>query len=266
VGAAEVANAITWWESDGASPPNFTEHNIDNDFPVVQSVFAIDLNGDSNVNILGAAWGSNTIAWWEKARHDVGPISIDIPDTVQQDTTFQPQATIGNFGNITEDGFLVTCKIEPGGYIRYWTLHDFLPYDTTQVTFLMDFTFESGPYTVTVYTNLDDEDPSNDTLEKVIETYDFGITEGNAIPLSFSFSLQNNPIKGTAMFALELPKTNSITLNIYDISGRLVDKLISGRMLAGYYQIPWTQTTPGVYFYKIESPWENKVGKLVVVH
>ncbi|KPJ70530.1 hypothetical protein AMJ52_09825 [candidate division TA06 bacterium DG_78] len=43
---------------------------------------------------------------------------------------------------------------------------------------------------MTVYTQLaGDENPSNDTLEKVIETYDPGVAEGSSvIPKAFTFS------------------------------------------------------------------------------
>ncbi|GAH10069.1 unnamed protein product, partial [marine sediment metagenome] len=43
---------------------------------------------------------------------DVGPISIDIPASVPEDTTFYPMATVKNFGSITIGSFPVTCEIQ----------------------------------------------------------------------------------------------------------------------------------------------------------
>ena len=92
-----------------------------------------------------------------------------------------------------------------------------------------------------------------------------GTNEATA-PRAFSFGLKNNPAKGQALFNLALPQEAFITLKLYDVSGRLIDRLISGRKAAGNYQIPWTsQATAGVYFYSFESPWRKEVGKLVLI-
>jgi hypothetical protein len=198
--------------------------------------------------------------------HDVGTVAIDIPDTISVGTTLNPHATVSNF-SINPETFSVTCTIDPGAYTST-TVSYLAPGDSTQVTFPDEFTFESGIYTVTVYTQLvGDENPVNDTLEKVIVTYDPGIAEGNSvIPTSFSFGLKNNPVKGKAMFNLALPEAVIVMLRIYDVSGRLIDTPITGRKSAGHYEIPWDcGINAGVYFYSFESPYHSEVGKLVIV-
>jgi hypothetical protein len=266
-GAAEGANAISWWENDGSSPPDFTEHNIATDFSVAQSVFAIDLNDDSNVDVLGAAWEAHTIAWWEKARHDVGPASIDIPSMVPEDTTFQPQATIGNFGNDTETSFLVTCEIEPGGYVRNRTINELPPGDSVQVTFFQEFTFESGMYTVTVYTRLSDDSPANDTLEKIVETYVPGISDNNyGRPSTFLFNAPTL-VTGRTTVELMIPEATDIDLVIYDALGRLSEILIAERLAAGDYTISTQFDLPtGIYFYKLKAgTGETLIKKFLII-
>ena len=54
---------ITWWENDGSQ--NFTEHSISETFDGARSVYATDLDGDGNMDVLGAAYYDNEIAWWE---------------------------------------------------------------------------------------------------------------------------------------------------------------------------------------------------------
>jgi hypothetical protein len=54
---------IIWWENDGSE--NFTEHIIDDDFSGASSVYATDVDGDGDVDILGAARGSDEITWWQ---------------------------------------------------------------------------------------------------------------------------------------------------------------------------------------------------------
>ncbi|KPJ73734.1 hypothetical protein AMJ52_03305, partial [candidate division TA06 bacterium DG_78] len=196
---------------------------------------------------------------------DVSTISIDIPATLPEDTTLNPQATVTNFGS-DSSSFDITCEIDPGEFTSTETVTDLAPDDSIQVIFPDEFTFESGSYTVTVYTQLaGDDHPENDTLEKVIEAT--GIVEENIVtPTFFSFGLRSNPTKGQAIFHLALSDDATISISIYDVSGRLIDRLITGRKSAGHYDIPWTsRSTAGVYFYKLESPWKNEVGKLVLI-
>jgi len=43
----------------------FTKHIISSDFGAAQSVYATDVDGDSDVDVLGAANGSDGISWWQ---------------------------------------------------------------------------------------------------------------------------------------------------------------------------------------------------------
>jgi len=199
--------------------------------------------------------------------NDVGPVSIDILPDVPWNTTLPPQATIKNFGNRMET-FEVSCGIEPGGYLSTDSVIDLAAGDSIQVTFTPDFTFAmEDTYTVIICTHLNgDMDTFNDTMVAFITTHDPGIAEGNfGIPKSFSFGLKSNPSKGKAVFNMSFPEAATVTLNIYDITGRLIHELIISKS-AGYYEIPWSsQATAGIYFYKLESPWNTEVGKLVLI-
>ena len=196
---------------------------------------------------------------------NVGTISIDISSPLPEGTVLNPKATVKNEGTNSES-FDVTCEINPGAYSKTQTVSDLAPSGSIQVTFSTPFTFVSGTYTVVVYTQLtDDSDLSNDTLEKIVQTYDPGVHDFTDKPAVFSFGLENNPTKEKALFNLALPQDGLITLRIYDVSGRLVDDL-SGYKSSGYYQIPWMKANAGVYFYTFESLSHKENGKLVVIH
>ena len=66
LGAASVDNEITWWENDGnTTTPSFTEHTIGSGFTAAVTVYAVDMNDDGHMDVLGSATGANDIAWWE---------------------------------------------------------------------------------------------------------------------------------------------------------------------------------------------------------
>ncbi len=65
LGAAISADDITWWENDDGSGTSWTEHTIDANFDGAESVYAQDVDGDGYMDVLGAAYGTDDITWWE---------------------------------------------------------------------------------------------------------------------------------------------------------------------------------------------------------
>jgi len=64
LGAACYANDITWWENADGTGTSWGEHTVDDNFFDARSVYAVDVSGDGNLDILGAAQDGNKIAWW----------------------------------------------------------------------------------------------------------------------------------------------------------------------------------------------------------
>jgi len=66
LGAASGSNVVAWWENDGTPRDGgWIEHILDSEFSYPLSVYATDLDGDQDTDVLSAALGANTIAWWE---------------------------------------------------------------------------------------------------------------------------------------------------------------------------------------------------------
>jgi hypothetical protein len=261
---------IVWFENDGEQ--QFTKHYLAPDSLTLNtptSVYAINLDLDDDLDVLVSDYSNRSPIWFQSDLsdiHDVGPVSIDIPAQVPEDTSLSPQATIKNFGNQMET-FLVTCEIEPGGYIRNRTVNELAAGDSVQITFFQEFTFEIGVYTVTVYTRLGDDSPANDTLEKTVETYVPGVADNNlGLPATFVF---NAPTFATGRTIIELmiPEATDIDLVIYDALGRLSEILISERLAAGDHTISTQFDLPaGIYFYKLKAgTGENLIKKFLVI-
>lgn len=91
--------------------------------------------------------------------------------------------------------------------------------------------------------------------------YTVGIQQaGTEIPGVYELS-QNypNPFNPTTKIDVSIPKTEQVTLKIYDITGREIKTLINNQtLLAGKYTVDWNsldgkglQVSTGVYFYRI---------------
>jgi hypothetical protein len=196
---------------------------------------------------------------------DVGPISIDIDTPLPEGIIIAPVATVKNFGNLT-GLFDVYCEIEPGGYSSSITTYVGAG-DSTRVAFSPNFTFATGSYTVTVYTDAPgDDNPANDTLEKVIDTYPIGIAEGNQIiPNKIRFDVPTISINGITNIELTLPKAGNVTIEIYDALGRPLKTLVSERFSAGTHSIPVSVDVPaGVYFYNLKTDISENIVKKVL--
>ena len=65
LGAAFEADDIAWWENTAGNGTAWTEHAVDSDFDGARSVAAADIDGDGDLDILGAAFEADDIVWWE---------------------------------------------------------------------------------------------------------------------------------------------------------------------------------------------------------
>ena len=93
-----------------------------------------------------------------------------------------------------------------------------------------------------------------------------GVEEAGVLPRRFFFGLGRNPARGTVAFNLEVPEPAEISLHIYDVTGRLVGKPLAGTKSAGIYEVLWVSNAgSGVYFYSLESPWETRSGKFILM-
>jgi hypothetical protein len=64
-----------------------------------------------------------------------------------------------------------------------------------------------------------------------------------------------------------LPEASPVTLSVYDVSGRLVERLVSSVMSAGTHTVTWTPdgVSNGIYFYRLDAAGRSLTRKAVLV-
>ena len=77
-------------------------------------------------------------------------------------------------------------------------------------------------------------------------------------PLPKEFFLSQNypnPFNAATTIKYDLPKASDVSIDIFDILGRKVETLVSGKQSAGSHTVIWnaSNATSGVYFYKIQA-------------
>ena len=65
VSASFIDNTIAWYENDGAANPTWTAVDIATSADGAESVFAADMDGDGDLDIVSASFNDDTIAWYE---------------------------------------------------------------------------------------------------------------------------------------------------------------------------------------------------------
>jgi hypothetical protein len=85
-----------------------------------------------------------------------------------------------------------------------------------------------------------------------------------------AFLLKNaypNPARSKTNISYQLPNKSQVKLNLYNITGQLVQSMNIGTQQPGYYNIPLNtkNLSSGVYFYKLTAGNDSRTGKLVVL-
>jgi hypothetical protein len=89
-------------------------------------------------------------------------------------------------------------------------------------------------------------------------------------PSSFSLSCYPNPFNATTTISFTLPKTESVDLNVYDVTGRKTGGLLSaptGVVAAGEHSMVFdgSNLSSGIYFVRMEAGGISQTKKIVLL-
>ncbi len=89
------------------------------------------------------------------------------------------------------------------------------------------------------------------------------------LPHEFFMALtSSNPVKGDlkVKFGIPLEDEGHVSLNLYDVSGRVAKTLLRGEKTAGYYElsIPVSDLSAGIYFLRLAIPAKARTEKIVL--
>jgi hypothetical protein len=208
------------------------------------------------------------------AVYDCGVIAIGAPpDTVVPDSQYVVVATVRNFG-MFKQSFDVVASID--GYSDTVSVDSLAPGAQTQRTFA-NWTVpptDSTEYTMVVCTELlGDIDSTNDCAQKAIfARYPVGVMEElrRATALT-AFTLDQNdpnPFCASTTIKYSIPTSPTVTLEVFDITGRLVEALVNETQQPGIHQVNWNRDTnpSGVYFYRLKAGEFTETKMMIIMH
>ncbi|NOQ21525.1 MAG: T9SS type A sorting domain-containing protein [Candidatus Aegiribacteria sp.] len=106
-----------------------------------------------------------------------------------------------------------------------------------------------------------------------VPVFGVGVAGGETGVLSLELSAPvPNPFAGSTTFVYTLPGAGNVSLDIYDVSGRLVTNVASGERLAGSHSVIWSgtdsegSTVPGgMYLVKLTTDGDTMTRSCVVI-
>ncbi len=194
-----------------------------------------------------------------------------------------PQYSILNYSNniSIEFRWKKSANVDAGDAITYSfyfsSSPDFLSLDTKKTSFLKDTTAtpvlpSKGEYywRVKASDNQGYETWCDDIFQISIET---GIESEEEIPLAYHlFQNYPNPFNPETVIQYQLPKSDQVVLQIYDIRGSLVRTLVENQINAGTYKVLWDgkdqqgmPVSSGIYFVVIKTDHFIQNRKMILI-
>ena len=106
-------------------------------------------------------------------------------------------------------------------------------------------------------------------IEELLETIDENVEiKDNSLPTEFALhSAYPNPFNATTTIGFSLPEQMQVSLQLFDLTGRLMETLIDDRLEAGRFDAVWNgdMQAAGVYFYKLQAGDFVQTRKLMLV-
>jgi hypothetical protein len=70
IGSIRRRDGLTWWKNTNGTATEWTKHVIDSSYHAEQRVDVADMDGDGDLDILGAAQRIGAIIWWENKNNN----------------------------------------------------------------------------------------------------------------------------------------------------------------------------------------------------
>ena len=102
------------------------------------------------------------------------------------------------------------------------------------------------------------------------DIFSSGTTSINYIPIPEQFTMSSafpNPFNPQTRITYGLHKDSYVSINVYDMRGRLIDKLFSGNRERGYFDMIWDANnfTSGIYFIHFNIDNEINTQKVILL-
>jgi hypothetical protein len=202
------------------------------------------------------------------------PIDVGVYDTL----LYSEDLVVDTTGSPWEVTVTITMNIEGSpGYTSKWggrspiVLFPFRAQDIIEVSHdCKDVVITDNFAIMHIWNKTEDPLPAGTTRELIFTCNPLTGISGGDVQVFDDCNLVNspNPFSASTVISFDLPERMAVTLEIFDITGRLVDTLVSDDMPAGTNSVTWSgvtanQTPSGIYICRLVAGSRNYTARLV---
>jgi hypothetical protein len=250
-------NEIAWYENDGSE--NFTHHIITANVNDPSSVFALDLDGDDDTDVLSASYWDHEIAWYENDGNE-----NFMQHSITTDCWFAVSVYAADLDNDGDTDVLSAANGNMGlGSAIAWYENDGNENFTNHIIAANEEGAKS------IYAADMDGDNDIDLLSAGHSGNDIfwyentlivGVDDNNPTVTPAKFKLFNNypnPFNPITKIKYQLPEISFVTIKVYDVLGNEIATLVNEEKPAGEYNVEFRidnlELTSGIYFYQLRA-------------
>ncbi len=249
LGCSYYAHDIALFENSNGLGTSWIKSIVDDDFHSVNSVCAEDIDGDGNLDIVGASvsYSFSCIAWLKHSYISEGAIVSSILDT---QTNYYWDCL--DWNHQTPSGTSVSFQVRASDdhtAMGEWS-------DTLSTPGSLVGILSAGDLFVQYKAILETSNPdSTPVLEDVTITWNLvGIMGGEAIvPRLLPVTVTPNPSSGFPVVRFSIPESESVELLVFDLSGRISQVIHEVEYPAGHHTVQLENLSPGIYFCRMTT-------------
>ena len=232
VGAGYLGHQIAWWRNDGGNPVVWTRQIIGSGFVNACVAFAVDLDNDEDIDVIGTGQGLNQIAWW---RNDGGEPITWTKNIVQNDFR-RPWPLYSCDIDGDGDNDIISGSSHNGSNIISW-------WETSITTDVEDI--QTQPVGFELKQNYPNPFNPSTAIQYAIPAAEALSSASGWMPMAEA----------------------QVSLKIYDILGRYITTLVNESQPAGTYNVTFEagDLPTGIYYYCLQVDSFTQTNKMLLL-
>jgi len=212
------------------------------------AVNAADLDGDGDQDAIGVAMLQNAVSWW------AGSPSAGFLESSILDTRTDPIWGLLNWTAVTPAGTAVSFQVrasDNSADMGDWSAAITAPGRLSDILTDGDSFLQ---YRALLQTSVPGIVPVLQSVDMSWVTVAIGESGAPVPPGTFLYPVSPNPVDGTPpLIRFNLAADASVSMSVFDITGRIVWEEDQGGLAAGFHQLSTEDLRPGVYLCRMVS-------------
>jgi hypothetical protein len=256
--ASAQGNKVAWYENDGTGAFG-RERLVTASAPTgVRSVYAANLDGDGDLDVLSASQDGNEVVWYRNEKGGLLPVElVAFNARVDEGRVALRWETAGETNNA---GFEVYRRPAGGSFNQVGFVEGAGTTSQPQTYRYTDADLPAGATQVTYRLRQVDYDGAFEYSPEV----EVGLDRTDVLALSAPYP---NPVKDRTTIRYGLPRSGHVTLAVYDVLGRRVAELVKKRQEQGQKAVVFetSDLASGMYVIRLRVQGKVQTQRLVVV-